>query len=319
MRGMIRSAVSRALFCAFLCAAACAAPALAAEAPKLDARGAIVMNLKSESVLYIQTPDKRVPPASLAKIMTLYVTMDHIASGDVSLDDKVKISARAAGRPGAKMGLKPGDVVPFEQLLLGTAVASGNDAATAVAEHVAGSEKAFVALMNAKAAELGMKNTKFRNPHGLPPAEGQWTTARDMLTLSKRYIEDHPDALRYHGIGAVTYGKTTTTNKNKLLSSCPGVDGLKTGWITASGYSLVSTAKRGDIRLIAVLLGASTANAMAEESRFLVEAGFTTVASGGKNKVTHQLKAREDARKKAQSAKKAQPAKTQNAPQKKKD
>ena len=262
----------------------------------VDARGVMIMNLKSESVLYLQKENRRVPPASLAKIMTMYVVMDELEAGKIKRTDRVRISAKAAATGGANMGLKAGERVVLEELIKGVAVASGNDASVAVAEHIAGSEARFVAMMNAKAKKLGLKNTRFANPHGLPPAQGQWTTARDMLHLAKSYLETHPDALPYHSILEVTHGKTTTTNKNKLLKLCPGTDGIKTGWIQASGFSLVSTAKRGDVRILCVLLGASKSQAMTDESHFLLEAAFKTVESGGVDKVKYQLAEREKTR-----------------------
>ncbi len=273
----------------------CAGPAQAAQSAggTLAARGAILMNLRSESVLYVQDENAPVAPASLAKIMTLYVAMDALRSGQADLSDNVRISARAASQRGSLMHLKQGDVVPLGELLAGTAAASGNDAAVAVAEHLAGSEAAFVKRMNATAKRLGLKNTAFTNPHGLPPAAGQRTTARDMLTLSKRYLEDHPEALPYHSLPFVAHGEHVTTNKNPLLKTCPGTDGLKPGWIRASGFNLVATAKRGDVRLVMVVLGAPTSRDMRSESLRLMEAGFKTVASGGAIKVVQWLKEEE--------------------------
>jgi len=260
-----------------------------AEGASLEAWGAILMNTKSESILYVQNEDTQIPPASLTKIMTIYLAMDAINEGRVSLDDQVKVSRRAASQPGARMNLSEGDTVSFDELIKGTAVASGNDAAVAVAEHVSGSVESFRQLMNDKAAELGMSRTLFRNPNGLP-STGQVTTARDMLTLAKKYIENHPDAMRYHNILSITYKGKTTTNKNPLLRMYPDVvDGLKTGWTTASRHNLIATARLGDIRLISVVLGAPTPNDLRNGSAFLIEAGFRTVESGGTLKVSTQL------------------------------
>lgn len=303
--------------CVFLLFAAAAPFARPAHAAGVDARGIMIMNLKSESVLYLQDADRKVPPASLAKIMTMYVIMDQLKAGKVSLSDRVRISAHAAGQSGATMGLAAGETVEFGHLVEGVAVASGNDASVAAAEHIAGSVQRFVKMMNDKSRSLGLKNTSFANPHGLPPAKGQWTTARDMLMLSKSYMETHPEAMRYHSQLSVQHGNTITTNKNKLLRLCPGADGIKTGWIRASGFNLVSTAKRDDIRILCVLLGASKSQAMTDESLFLVEAAFTTVESGGKNKVAHQIEARakaeqakeEEQRKAAKGAKGTKEAK----------
>ena len=283
------------------CTGPLSAASSASLAPLVDARGVMIMNLKSESVLYLQNENRKIPPASIAKIMTMYLIMDRLDSGTIALADTVRISANAASQPGSTMGLKAGEKVALGELIKGVAVASGNDAAVAVAEYISGSVPKFVAAMNAKAKALGMKSTTFTNPSGLPPAAGQWTTAKDMLTLTKRYLEDYPDALPYHSMPSVTHGKTTTTNKNKLLRLFPGADGIKTGWIRASGFSLVSTAQRGDVRIVCVLLGASTSQAMTDESLFLMEAAFKTVESGGVNKVKYQLQERAKVR--AQEAK----------------
>ena len=266
--------------------------AVCAEAAVLNAGAAILMNLKSESVLYVQSEDVRIPPASLTKIMTIYLAMDAVKQGRATLDDKVKVSRRAASQPGARMYLKAGDVVSLGELLKGAAVASGNDAAVAVAEYIGGSVEVFNRMMNLKAGALGMERTTFRTPNGLPAA-GQETTARDMLTLSKSYIETHPEVLAYHSIESITYNEKTTTNKNPLLRMYPYVDGLKTGWTNASKHNLIATAKSGDVRLVSVVLGAPTSSDLTYSSSFLIESGFRTVESGGRLKVAAQLEALE--------------------------
>jgi fumarate hydratase subunit alpha len=261
-----------------------------AECASLNAGGAILMNLKSGSVLYVLSDDVRIPPASLTKIMTMYLAMDAIENGKISSGDAVTVSKRAASQPGARMNLKTGDSVALDELLKGTAVASGNDAAVAVAEHVAGSVEAFSKMMNDKATELGMSKTVFKNPNGLP-SKGQETTARDMLTLSRGYIENHPEALPYHKILSITYNGKTTTNKNPLLRMYPHVDGLKTGWTSASKHNLIATAVSGDVRLVSVVMGAPTSKDLTNGSAFLIESGFRTVESGGLLKVAAQLEA----------------------------
>lgn len=237
-------------------------------------RSAILTEINSGRILRAQNVDLKIPPASLAKIMTLYVAMDSIKTGKAKLSDQVKISALAAKQSGARMHLKTGEIVSLDKLLTGVAVSSGNDASVAVAEHIAGSERGFVRLMNAKAKELGMKQTTFRNPHGLN-AKGQITSARDMLTLSQEYIKNHPEALHYHGILSLTHRGVTSTNKNALLKSCPGADGLKTGWIVASGFNLIFTVKRNNTRLLGVILGASSPKALQKEARHLIESYFS--------------------------------------------
>ncbi|MDR2779954.1 MAG: fumarate hydratase [Synergistaceae bacterium] len=260
------------------------------ECAALEAGGAILMNLKSASILYVQSEDVRIPPASLTKIMTMYLAMDAIGEGKISSGDAVIVSKRAASQPGARMGLKTGDSVVLDELLKGTAVASGNDAAVAVAEYMAGSVEAFSKMMNDKAAELGMSKTVFKNPNGLP-SKGHETTARDMLILSRGYIENHPEALPYHKILSITYNGRTTTNKNPLLRMYPHVDGLKTGWTNASKHNLIATAASGDVRLVSVILGAPTSKDLTYGSAFLIESGFRTVESGGRLKVAQQLEA----------------------------
>ena len=271
MYGFLTFAVAIAL------AVCLAAPACA----NLNVRGAILYNMQSGKVLYAQDADRRIAPASLTKIMTMYMVMDHIKAGKVKLKDQVKISALAAKQGGSRMRLRAGERVSLDKLMMGLAVSSGNDAAMAVAEHVAGSQKAFVRLMNAKAKKLGMKNTVFLNPHGLP-AKGQITTARDMLILSQNYLKTHPKVMRYHRMKTLDHRGVTTYNKNPLLKDCPGADGLKTGWIQASGYNLISTVKRGDTRLVGVVLGSANSKVRAREMRSLVEAGFTALKGKGK-------------------------------------
>lgn len=246
--------------------------------PHIQARSAILMDLNKVDVLYEQNSTTPIAPASLTKIMTMYVVFDHIRAGKISLQDKVKISKKAATTGGSKMGIKKGQTFTLNKLLYGMAVSSGNDACVAVAEHISGSEAAFVKLMNAKAAKLGMKDTKFVNVHGLP-AKGQITTARDMLTLSRNYISVYPDALSYHSTKSLTTNKRVTSNKNSLLGSFKGADGLKTGWINASGYNIVATARRGKTRLIGIILGAENSKVRAQEIERLMSAGFEVMGS----------------------------------------
>jgi D-alanyl-D-alanine carboxypeptidase (penicillin-binding protein 5/6) len=257
----------------------------------LDVRGAILMDVGTGHVLYTQDADRRIPPASLTKIMTLYIAMDQIKAGKARLQDKVKVSKKAATQGGSRMHLRAGETLTLDRLLTGVAVSSGNDAAMAVAEHIAGSESAFIKMMNAKAKKLGLKNTLFCNPHGLP-AKGQTTSARDMLILSERYLKVHPTAMRYHRTKSIRHHGVVTVNKNPLLQTCPGADGLKTGWIRASGYNLVSTVKRGNTRLVGVVLGSTSSTVRAKEMRELVEAGFKSVKSKGKVKVGDLLAAK---------------------------
>lgn len=262
--------------------------ARAASHETLDVRSAILLDMSTGRILYEQNADEAIPPASLTKVLSMYVTMDQVRAGKASLRDNVKVSRRAFSTGGSRMFLKQGETLPLDELLEGMAVSSGNDASVATAEHIGGNVDGFVQMMNAKARALGMKNSVFRNPHGLPAA-GQHTTARDMLLLSRAYLAQYPEALRYHSTRYIKHNKVITTNKNPLLGNCEGADGLKTGWVFASGYNLISTVKRGKTRLLAVVLGAETTQARAQEVNRLVEAGFRTVAAGGGKTVSAQL------------------------------
>lgn len=246
----------------------------------LDVRSALLLDMSSGRILYEQNADESIPPASLTKVLSMYVALDKVRGGRASLKDTVRVSRRACSTGGARMFLKQGETLSLGQLLEGMAVSSGNDASVATAEYIGGNVENFVRLMNAKAKTLGMKNSVFLNPHGLPAA-GQRTTARDMLTLSRSYLLQHPEALRYHSTRFIRHNKVITTNKNPLLGNSEGADGLKTGWVFASGYNLISTVKRGKTRLLAVILGAETIQARAREMSRLVEAGFRSVSGGG--------------------------------------
>ncbi len=248
----------------------------------LDVRSAMLLDMSTGRVLYEQNADEPIPPASLTKVLSMFVALDQVRAGKVSLKDTVKVSRRAFSTGGSRMFLKQGETLTLDDLLEGMAVSSGNDASVATAEYIGGSVDNFVQMMNAKARALGMKNSVYRNPHGLPAA-GQHTTARDMLTLSRAYLAQYPEALRYHSTRYIKHNKVITTNKNPLLGNCEGADGLKTGWVFASGYNIISTVKRGKTRMLAVVLGAETTQARAQEVNRLVEAGFRSVSGGGKS------------------------------------
>ena len=220
----------------------------------LNVRSAVLMDARTGKILYSQNPDVRIPPASLTKIMSMMVTFDAIRSGKVKLSEQIRVSRHAARQGGSRMGLRAGERVSLNRLLMGMAVSSGNDASMAVAERVGGSGRAFVKMMN--------------------------TTARDMARLGYVYLKNNPSALQYHRVRVLKHRGAVTTNKNPLLGACPGADGLKTGWVTASGYNIISTVRRGNTRLIAVILGADSAGLRSHEVRRLVEAGFKSRTNG---------------------------------------
>lgn len=239
----------------------------------VSVRSAIVFDLDNDAILFEQNADMRIPPASLTKVLSMFLARDFMKNGHATLDSLVPVSSGAAAAGGSSMGLHAGESVPLGKLLLGMAVSSGNDASHAVAEYVGGSTDAFVRMMNAKAAEIGMRDSVFQNPHGLP-ARRQYTTARDMLALGRAYLNAYPDALDMHNQLTLTHSGYTSWNKNPLLGQYPGADGLKTGWIRASGYNMIFTASRGDKRLLAVILGAPTPATRAAEACRLLDAGF---------------------------------------------
>lgn len=235
-------------------------------------KAAITLDVTRRKVLYEQNADSRIPPASLTKILAMFVIMDRVKNRRTSLNEQVTVSAKAAGTGGSHMGLTPGEKLPLQDLLRGMAVASGNDAAVAAAQHVAGNEAAFVRLMNHKAKQLGMRSSLFKNVHGLP-AKGQQTTARDMLTMTTKYLAAHPETLTLFHKHRYLACRGNTPNTNPLLGM-DGVDGLKTGYVNASGYNLITTAQRGGTRLVNVLLGAPTKDIRLHTATELVETGF---------------------------------------------
>lgn len=239
----------------------------------IDAASAIIYDMDNEAILFEQNADLPIPPASLTKIMSLFLALDHVEKGLSSPETQVRASQAAATAGGSSMGLRADEEVPLGKLLLGMAVSSGNDASHAVAEHVGGSVSSFVRMMNSRARILGMNDSHFDNPHGLPSA-GQFTTARDMLTLARAYLRAHPHALGMHNTKLLEHRGYTSWNKNPLLGQYPGADGLKTGWIRASGHNLIFTATKNGKRLLGVIMGAPDAWTRGAEACRLLDAGF---------------------------------------------
>jgi D-alanyl-D-alanine carboxypeptidase (penicillin-binding protein 5/6) len=267
---------------------------------QLKVKSAILMDFATGQVLYEKDADTPIPPASLTKLMTLHLVYKKIQEGTIKREDLVQIrrEAWAALMPGSSvMFLEPGQKVTVGELMEGLAIPSGNDAAIALAQHVAGSVDAFVALMNKEAQEMGYKSMRFADPAGLS-AQNQ-VTAREFADFARRYIEMHPEALtELHSRREFTYPKPqnlppdkkdvrpiTQYNRNTLLGVVEGVDGLKTGFIDEAGYNIALTAKRGDMRLVAVILGAPGRNE-AEGSRNRHEAGAALLEWGFQNFVT---------------------------------
>lgn len=268
--------------CAALAFLLCLLFAVPAIAGPINAKSAILMDVTTGRVLYEQYADRRIPPASLTKVLSMYVAMEAISAGKTSYDKKIKVSRNAAKTRGSTMFLKTGDIVTLDKLFYGMAVASGNDASMAVAEHVAGSPSHFVQRMNALARRLGMKNSRFQNVHGLP-ADGQYTTARDMLTMARSYERKYPSARKYHLAKYIRHNGKSEPNHNPLVGYYSGINGLKTGWITAAGYNIIVSARRNGHKLIGVILGAPSTSVRAAEARRLLNAGFKSI---GKKELT---------------------------------
>ncbi|MDI6762411.1 MAG: D-alanyl-D-alanine carboxypeptidase family protein [Thermodesulfobacteriota bacterium] len=240
---------------------------------RINARSAVLMDAPTGQILFEQNPQLKIPPASFVKILTLYVAFDALRSGDLKLNDLVTVSQKAWRIGGSKMFIKVGERVKVEDLIKGIAIVSGNDACVALAEHLAGSEETFILKMNEKAKSLGLKDSLFKNPHGLP-AGNQYTTALDMAVLAQRYIEDHPEALTFHSTLEFEHQGIQQQNRNTLLRRDIGVDGLMTGHVEEAGYHLIATGKRGDQRLIAVVMGCESLRKRTREAQSLLEYGF---------------------------------------------
>jgi len=248
----------------------------AADALRLNVYSAILMDMRTGRILVAQNANAPIQPASITKVLTLYLADEAIREGHVQPGDQVKISRKAGRTGGSKMFIEAGSEIPLEELLKGMAVVSANDASVAVAEYIGGDVERFVALMNRKARQLGMTRSFFKNPNGLP-ARGQFTTARDMLILASDYLHRFPESLDLHSQQYYTYRDITQRNRNSLLRHYPNADGLKTGWVRKAGYHIVATAKRGETRLIAVVMGAKTPAIRARETEKLLDEGFRIV------------------------------------------
>jgi serine-type D-Ala-D-Ala carboxypeptidase (penicillin-binding protein 5/6) len=240
---------------------------------QINARSAILVEVSTGAVLFEQNADEQIEPASFTKIASLYLIFEGLQQGRIHLNDEVWVSESAWRTGGSKMFVGIGTRVPLEDLLKGIAVVSGNDACVAAAEHLSGSSDTFVEAMNRKAAELGMSHTRFINPHGLP-ADGQITSARDMATLDSAYLKRFPESLRFHSMREFTFNNIVQYNRNHLLLKDPTIDGLKTGYITASGYHLSATSQRDGMRLIAVVMGAVNPATREREALKLLNYGF---------------------------------------------
>lgn len=230
-------------------------PLTSAEAQAASSKyAAIVVDAKTGKVLHAENADSRRYPASLTKMMTLYLTFEAMKNGRIGKNTRVPFSAQAAAQPPTKLGVKAGNSITVEQAIYALITRSANDAALALAELLGGSQQRFALMMTEKGRALGMRGTVFRNPHGLPDA-GQFSTARDMATLGIALREHFPQYYSYFSVRSFAYGRQRITNHNKLLGRVRGVDGIKTGYTRASGFNLVSSVSEGNRRIVAVVMG----------------------------------------------------------------
>jgi D-alanyl-D-alanine carboxypeptidase (penicillin-binding protein 5/6) len=241
--------------------------------PGFKSSSLILMDYATGNIILEKNPDEPLEPASLTKIMTAYLTFKEIKAGRLSMDDEVLVSEKAWKTGGSRMFIEVGKMVKIDDLLHGLVIQSGNDAAVALAEHIAGTEDAFATLMNQQAKALGMKHTHFVNATGWP-AEGHTTTARDLALLTKAMIRDFPKLYKLNAIKEFTFNEIKQHNRNKLLWRDKSVDGVKTGHTEAAGYCLVASAIRDDMRLISVVLGTDSEKARADASSKLLNYGF---------------------------------------------
>jgi D-alanyl-D-alanine carboxypeptidase len=238
-----------------------------------DRYASVVMDSGTGGILSAASADEPRYPASLTKMMTLYMLFEALRDRRVSLDQQVPVSAWAASMPRTKLDLVPGNAITVEQAILGLVTKSANDAAAALGEMLGGDEERFAQMMTLRARALGMTRTTFRNASGLPDLD-QVTTARDMAVLARHLVQDHPAYYRYFSVPFFVFRGRMIPNHQNMLQTYPGADGLKTGWIRDSGHNLVTSAVRGDTRLIGVVLGAASSGERDQDMAALLDAGF---------------------------------------------
>jgi len=262
------------LFLSILLFSTALAQADAPTPPSLQGRAWLLADLSSGQILVSENAEARFEPASLTKLMTAYVVFGALRDKRITLEQQVSVSQRAWKAQGSRMFIEPRKPVTADALLRGMVVQSGNDASIALAELVAGSEEAFVAQMNQEATRLGLKSTKYTNSSGLPDPQHQ-TTAHDMYLLTAALIRDFPDDYaRYYSQKEYRYNNITQLNRNRLLWLDPSVDGVKTGHTEAAGYCLIASSRRGERRLVSVLLGSTSEAVRAQESLKLLNWGY---------------------------------------------
>ena len=257
---------------------AVASTALVPSPPTINADSYLLIDFDTGTVLVEHNADLQLPPASLTKLMTAYILAEEVALGRMALDDVVRVSRNAWSQNpvfqgSSLMWIEPGKPVTVAELERGIVISSGNDATVAIAEHIAGSEAAFVDLMNQYAETMGLTGTHFENSHGLPHPD-HLATARDLATTAVAAIRDHPERYAVYKEQSYTYNDITQYNRNHLLREDDSVDGLKTGYTSVAGYGLVASAKRDGMRLVSVVMGSSSTSSRKAETRSLLNYGF---------------------------------------------
>jgi D-alanyl-D-alanine carboxypeptidase (penicillin-binding protein 5/6) len=247
-------------------------------APELTARTWVLLDYNTGWMLAQHEANERIVPASLTKLMTAYVVFDELKKGTIKLEDKVHVSKKAWKTPGSRMFIEVNTDVSVEDLLKGLIIQSGNDAAVALAEYVAGTEDAFAARMNDYSKKLGLSNTHFANATGLPHPD-HYSTARDLSVLTLDLIRRFPEYYKWYSVREFTYNDITQHNRNLLLGRDPAVDGVKTGYTEQAGYCLVGSASKDGMRLIATVTGTNSATRRADEVHALLKYGFASYES----------------------------------------
>jgi len=245
--------------------------------------GAVVIDAESGAILWEDHAAAEAYPASMIKLMNLFVVLDDIKAEKLRLDEPVEITREAEKIGSRQVWLRVGEIFPLEELIYAMMVHSANDAAAAVAIHVSGSKTDHAARMTAKARKLGLQHTVFHNVHGLPPGRGQEadvTSALDMALLARALLKEHPETLKYSSISSRNFREgqpVRLTSSNRLLGRVEGCDGLKTGFFYAGGFSITATAERAGRRVIAVLIGCKSSKTRDQWAEKLLERGFTTI------------------------------------------
>ena len=242
-------------------------------APNLNAKAYVLMDFDSGMILASSNKDLTLPPASITKMMTAYIAFTELKEKNISLNEDVLVSKKAWKTGGSKMFIEVGKQIKFKDILQGVITVSGNDASVALAEHISGDENTFAIYMNQVAKNIGLTNTNYTNATGLPN-DSLYTTAEDIAVLSRSLISNFPDLYKLYSTKSFKFNDIKQYSRNKLLFIDDNVDGIKTGFTNAAGYCLASSAKRGDRRLVAVVMGAPTPDDRIQSSRTLLEYGF---------------------------------------------